>query len=263
MKQGLRFTIPLLFGLMSPGLWAGECVILLHGLARTSDSMELLAETLGAEGYHVANIDYPSREKPIEALAQIAVEAGLADCRDAAASPVNFVTHSLGGILVRQYYSLHPTENLKRVVMLGPPNNGSEVVDNLKDVPGYELINGPAGMQLGTDDGSLPKTLGPVNFALGVIAGTSSINLILSTFLPDPDDGKVSLESTKVEGMCSFIALPTSHPFMMKNEQVIEEVIHFLRQGRFTSPEAQSGDCSFPAEPGYHTPIPFKAPASG
>jgi hypothetical protein len=119
------------------------------------------------------------------------------------------------------------------------------VVDNLKDVPGFELINGPAGRQLGTDEGSVPNRLGPVNFELGVIAGTESFNLILSNFLPDPDDGKVSLERTKVDGMCSFLALPVTHTFMMNDEQVINEVIHFLHQGRFADPDTQTGTCRF------------------
>lgn len=244
MRGVLTFALALLLTLALPGVRAAECVILLHGLARTAASMEPLAEALEAAGYRVANIDYPSRDAPIEVLAEMAVPAGLASCREHDAHPVNFVTHSLGGILVRQYYSGHATDGVKRVVMLGPPNRGSEVVDNLRDMPGFELLNGPAGAQLGTGEESLPNHLGPVEFELGVIAGTDSLNPILSTFLPDPDDGKVSLERTKVAGMCSLLALPVTHTFMMRNEQVIGEVIHFLKTGRFASPEAEVGQCA-------------------
>ncbi len=215
--------------------YSAECVVLLHGLARTSSSMNELEQKLIKEGYYVANIDYPSRKKDIVELSEIAVNEGLSKCSENNASPVNFVTHSLGGILVRQYYKNHDPENVNRVVMLGPPNNGSEVVDNLKNTPGFELLNGPAGMQLGTQDNDVPKSLGPVNFELGVIAGTQSINLLLSTFLPNPDDGKVSVESTKVDGMSGFVALPATHPFLMKNDQVIDEVINFLEHGEFQS----------------------------
>ncbi len=221
--------------LYSVNVYSAECVVLLHGLARTSGSMNELEQKLVKEGYYVANIDYPSRKKDIVELSEIAVNEGLSKCSENNASPVNFVTHSLGGILVRQYYKNHAPENVKRVVMLGPPNNGSEVVDNLKDTPGFELLNGPAGMQLGTQDNDVPKSLGPVNFELGVIAGTQSINLLLSTFLPNPDDGKVSVESTKVDGMSGFVALPATHPFLMKNDQVIDEVINFLEHGKFQS----------------------------
>ena len=221
--------------LYSVNSYSAECVVLLHGLARTSSSMNELEQKLIKEGYYVANIDYPSRKKEIVELSEIAVNEGLGKCNENSAAPVNFVTHSLGGILVRQYYKNHAPENVNRVVMLGPPNNGSEVVDNLKDTPGFELFNGPAGMQLGTQDKDIPKSLGPVNFELGVIAGTQSINLLLSTFLPNPDDGKVSVESTKVDGMSGFVALPATHPFLMKNDQVIDEVINFLEHGEFQS----------------------------
>ena len=117
--------------------------------------------------------------------------------------------------------------------MLGPPNKGSQVTDKLKNVPGYKLINGPAGMQLGTDLESVPVKLGRAEFEVGVIAGTRSINLILSTMLPNPDDGKVSVENTKLEGMADHITVPVSHPSIMKNEKVISQAIFFLKNGRF------------------------------
>ncbi len=236
----MKFTVlALLLMFASTSSYAKECVVLLHGLARTSASMKTMQSNLENEGYFVANVDYPSRAHAIEKLSSIAVSAGLKRCADSKASPVNFVTHSLGGILVRHYLEKAEITNLNRVVMLGPPNQGSEVVDNLKHVPGFRLLNGPAGMQLGTDNNSIPRNLQSVNFKIGIIAGTQSINLILSSFLPNPDDGKVSVESTKVEGMCSFTALPTTHPFMMKNKTVIKEVITFLKSGNFES-EAQT-----------------------
>lgn len=213
--------------------YAKECVVLLHGLARSASSMETMQLNLENEGYFVSNVDYPSRKFPVEKLSSLAVESGLKECAENKANPINFVTHSLGGILVRHYLQHIKPKNIKRVVMLGPPNQGSEVVDNFKNIPGYTLINGPAGMQLGTDSNSIPNKLGPVNFELGVIAGTQSINLILSSYLPNPDDGKVSVKSTKVAGMCDFIAMPTSHPFMMKNKDVIKQAIHFLKSGKF------------------------------
>lgn len=215
---------------------AADCVVLLHGLARTNGSMSPLAVRLAEVGFEVANIDYPSRDKPIEELAPLAVGQGLLDCAQRGATTASFVTHSLGGILVRYYFANNPTEKPGRVVMLAPPNQGSEVVDILRDMPGFHAYNGPAGMQLGTDPDSVPRQLGPVNFELGVIAGTSSINLILSTFLPDPDDGKVSVESTRVEGMDDFLVLPVTHPFIMQDEVVIEQVIYFLQQGHFDAP---------------------------
>ncbi|MDK1023856.1 MAG: alpha/beta hydrolase [Gammaproteobacteria bacterium] len=230
----LKYLLAILLSTFCQSSLSKECVILLHGLVRSAASMGALEERLVHEGYYVRNIDYPSRDYPIEILAEEAVGRGMQGCEQEAATKINFVTHSLGGILVRMYLKKNNRKDIYRVVMLGPPNQGSEVVDRLKNTPGFELLNGPAGMQLGTKTSDIPKSLGPVDFELGVIAGTQSINLILSTFLPNPDDGKVSVESTKVTGMRDFVALPVTHPLMMKNEAVIEQTVHFLRYGSFS-----------------------------
>jgi pimeloyl-ACP methyl ester carboxylesterase len=210
---------------------AADCLILLHGLARTSSSMEKAASAFEQHGFRVVNVDYPSRELPIEVLAPLAIERGIEQC--ARNDTVHFVTHSLGGILVRYYLERNEIEHLGRVVMLAPPNQGSEVVDRLRDVPGFVALNGPAGLQLGTGDGSVPTMLGPVDFELGVIAGTRTVNPILSLFLPDPDDGKVSVENTKVEGMSDFIDLPHSHPFIMQASAAIAQALSFVESGHF------------------------------
>jgi len=202
----------------------------MHGLARSSSSMERMEQSLRDSGFHTVNHGYPSTDYAIDELAN-GIGDALSQCPKNAT--IHFVTHSMGGILVRQYLSDKHIENMGRVVMLGPPNKGSQVVDKLHDVPGYELINGPAGMQLGTGQLSVPNSLGPANFELGIIAGTRSINLILSTMLPNPDDGKVSVENTKLDGMSDHISLPVTHPFMMKNKEVIDQVIWFLKHGTF------------------------------
>jgi len=205
-----------------------ECVILLHGLARTSKSMLPLEEQLRAQGYVVINEDYPSREFPIATLVEKTIAPALAKCRQYPINSINFVTHSLGGILVRYYLSHQKIPELKRVVMLAPPNKGSHVVDNLKNLPPFGWLNGPAGKELGTDSMSLPNSLGAADFDLGVIAGTTSINLLLSLYLPNPDDGKVSVENTKIDGI--------SHPSIMKDEAAIAQTIHYLHHGTFLHP---------------------------
>jgi len=219
--------------LMAVPCYADECVILLHGLARSAASMEKLADRLTAEGYVVANVDYPSRKHDVEKLAFMAVDKGLAMCNKSKPAKIHFITHSLGGILVRQYLQHNSIESMGRTVMLGPPNGGSEVVDKLNNVPGFKIINGPAGLQLGTGVNSIPNSLGPANFEVGIISGTKSINLFLSILIPETDDGKVSVESTHLENEKDFIEVPVSHPFIMKNDQVIEEVVFFLRNGVF------------------------------
>ena len=172
MNQVAGFILFLLVLLAGPATAHADCVVLLHGLARTSSAMETLQTALEDHGYIVANVNYPSRDKPIEELSGIAVESGTQRCREEAGDRIHFVTHSLGGILVRYYLEHKPIEKLGHVVMIAPPNRGSEIVDKLATVPGFSLIMGPAGSQLGTGDNSIPLQLGPVDYSVGVIAGT-------------------------------------------------------------------------------------------
>jgi len=210
---------------------AKECVILLHGMARSDRSMKTMEAALSAQGYAVVNYAYPSTDYDIETITKEHIAKALAQCQPA--TKVNFVTHSLGSIVLRKYLSEHTIDTLGRVVMLGPPNKGSEVVDRLKNIPGFKLINGPAGMQLGTQHNSVPNSLGGVDYPVGIIAGSATVNPILSLMLPKPNDGKVSVESTKLEGMSDHIVVPVSHPFLMKNKDVICQVKAFLNTGKF------------------------------
>ena len=211
-----------------------DSVILLHGLARSDRSMSKLEKALRAEGYHVQNINYDSTRNRIETLAERVIGPALEAC--SGESRVHFVTHSMGGILVRQYLYRHHIPNLGRVVMLGPPNKGSEVIDNLKDFPGFHFFHGDAGLELGTGETSVPNRLGQATFDLGIIAGTRSINLLLSRMIPGVNDGKVSVERTRLEGMRDHIEMEVTHTFMMRNDKVIAQVIHYLEHGRFERP---------------------------
>ena len=211
--------------------FAEECTILIHGLARTESSMAQLGEALSKAGYKVVNQGYKSTKSTIQVLADSNLPNAIKKCGNV--KKINFVTHSMGGILVRYYLAKNKIANLGSVIMLGPPNKGSQVVDEMGNFPGFKFINGPAGMQLGTGKSSIPNSLGPVDFDTGIIAGTRSINLILSTQLPNPDDGKVSVENTKLEGMRDHVTMPVTHTFMMRNEKVIKQVLYYLKHGKF------------------------------
>lgn len=217
---------------------AAEHVIVLHGLARSASSMEKLASAIVAEGYTVDNVDYESRSAGIRELAETTVGDALATPDAVNASVVHFVTHSLGGILVRVYLSGNEVPNLGNVVMLGPPNQGSEVVDALREWELFHWINGPAGEELGTDDDSVPVSLGEVDFPVGIIAGDRSINWINSMMIPGPDDGKVSVVSTEVEGSVDHVVIHAAHPFIMNDDEAIRQTIEFLRNGSFDHGEA-------------------------
>ncbi len=146
------------------------------------------------------------------------------------------MTHSLGGILVRAYLADHPLSNVGRVVMLAPPNHGSELADLVRDSRLFQLALGPMAQQLGTGPDSLPNRLPAPNFELGIIAGTRSVNPLSGFFVPGESDGTVSVESTRLTGMSDFITVPTSHTFIMRSGATAGYVIEFLRHGQFLSP---------------------------
>jgi len=207
-------------------------VVLLHGLGRTACSMKRLELALKKENYHVINVSYPSTRLSIQEAAGWL--DGILRKNDAEkAVRIHFVTHSLGGIVLRQYLSDRSVENLGRVVMLSPPNQGSELADKLEGNCLYKFFTGPAGQQLGTGSFGLPKRLGRANYDLGIIAGDRSLNPLFSTWICGPDDGKVSVQSTQLEGMQDFLVMHRSHTWIVWSREAAAASIQFLNHGRF------------------------------
>jgi hypothetical protein len=217
---------------------APDGVLLLHGLARRAASLARMERAVRAAGFATLNLDYPSRTADLAALAGIIGPPAAAFA--ARVRTLHVVTHSMGGLLARAWLRVGRPANLGRVVMLGPPNGGSEVADRLHALRAYRRVFGPAGAELTTrPDESLRDRLGPVDFPLGIIAGDRTLYPIESwLMLPGPDDGRVTVARTRVAGMADHIILHTSHGLMMRNPAVIAETLCFLRTGGF-SPSAR------------------------
>ncbi|MGR8978468.1 MAG: esterase/lipase family protein [Gammaproteobacteria bacterium] len=210
-----------------------EAIILIHGLARTPRSMAKAGRLLAQYGYKIVNAGYPSRKHSVQELALNCIRRAVKECESEPIGKIHFLTHSLGGILIRYYLSVEPVNNLGRVVMLAPPNRGSEIVDKLGGWRLFYWLNGPAGLQLGTDAGSLPNRLGPVYFQTGIIAGNQTINPVLSRLFPGANDGKVSVSRAQVEGMQDFMVLPYSHTFIMQRSYAVQQALYFIQHGQF------------------------------
>nr|WP_305121459.1 alpha/beta fold hydrolase [Microbulbifer elongatus] len=226
---------------------------MIHGITKDSRSMASIAAALSEAGFHTVNLDYPSRQHPIETLAEMAIPVGLNACREANAAPLYFVTHSMGALLLRQYYEHRKTSDIARVVMLGPPNQGSRLGNFLSCIPIIKDVNGPAGKQMGVDERSLPNRLGPVNFPVGVIAGTRSYNPLFSAIIHGDDDGIVGLPSTYVAGVCTRIQFALTHDQLTRDGRVTEQVVNYLRRGAFEGAEIEHFECrdsaTTPAKP--------------
>ena len=210
-------------------------VVLLHGLGRTPLSMVDMARSLRSAGFSTCNQGYPSRDYTIEALAPY-VASAVQRGRAAGFEQIHFVTHSLGGILVRYYLTLSAHNMPGSVVMLAPPNHGSKVVDALESVPGFSELMGPAALQLTTDLNSLPNQLPDVGLPTGIIAGDRSSDPWFGVLFNTASDGKVSVPSTQLMSMRDHIVLPVGHTLMMHDDEVQKAVLNFLQYQSFTPP---------------------------
>ena len=250
-----------LFGVQEPAAFpdtAGEplveqeAVVLLHGLGRSWRSMKPLESRLSSEGYKVHNFAYPSRDTgPAELVTEL--ERQVETCCGESAR-LHFVGHSLGAILIRIYLADNRPDSLGRVVMLSPPNHGSEIVDSMGDSWIFESVMGPAAEQLGTGPDSLPNTLPPADYEVGVIAGSASVNPVGSIIIPGDDDGMVSVCSMRLDGMADFIVINKTHAFIMQSTTVTAQILEFLENGRFVHSDDSVGiedlDC-----PGDKAPV--------
>jgi hypothetical protein len=200
--------------------------------------MLILKWRLQSRGYQVCNLDYDTRVDSIEVAADAVYEM-VSDCVDSG-RPVHFVTHSLGGLVLRSLLQRHELSELGRAVMLAPPNRGSEIADWLARFRLTDGLMGPLASQLGTGRDDLPERLPSPPIAFAVIAGDRWINPTGPFLLPAPHDGTVSVARTRLEGMSDHLVLPYTHTFIMNAAEVADQVDSFLRTGKFQRAGAAS-----------------------
>lgn len=213
-----------------------EIVILLHGILRSDLDMMPLALYLRQKGYEAHAIKYPSREKDLEDLTHH-LHDDIQQYVGEKKPTLHFVTHSMGGLLARYYIHNYRPKNLGKVVMIGTPNQGSEAADFLMESeylsPIFKKIFGPAGQQLGTKHEYVEHD---IDYPLGIIAGSQSINPLAPWMLTDivnGHDGVVPIDSTKIEGMTDHITIQATHTFMTFSPEVISQAAHFLKHTKF------------------------------
>jgi pimeloyl-ACP methyl ester carboxylesterase len=220
--------------LMNGEAWparAEPTVVLLHGLGRSPRNLQVLEWRLESRGYRVCSVGYDTRSAGIDAVVETVYPAVMNCPRGS--GPLHFVTHSLGGLVLRALLAAHSPPKLGRAVLIAPPNQGSQIADRLRELGWLEVLLGPLAGQLGTRSGDLPAGLPPPPIPFGVIAGDRWINPAGPLWLPRPHDGTVSVASTRLEGMRDHLVLPYSHTFIIHARSVADQVDTFLRSGRF------------------------------
>jgi pimeloyl-ACP methyl ester carboxylesterase len=209
-------------------------VLLLHGHGRLGASMILLARAARRAGYATLSPNYPYR-RPLEDIVDwlaprvAAFEAGFA-------GPLHIITHSLGGLVARALIAARAPQRLGRVVMLAPPNKGSELADLLFRFRLAPLILGGIGPHLRTSRTAADEAvLGSITYPLGIIAGDRPLFPLPLPLLSRPHDGKVSIAATRVAGLADHVTLPVTHTLMVYDRRVIAAALGCLEDGTFPS----------------------------
>lgn len=206
-------------------------VILIHGLAETQAHMALIAAALRSEGYSVTNLGYPSTSAPTAVLADRFLTPLINHLEDA--PQLHFVTHSMGGIMLRHSLAAFRPANLGRVVMTAPGNHGSALLELYRRTPPYKLLMGPSGQEAGLDDHCYACALPDADYELGIIGGTVALDPLAAVMLKWPNDGRLDLDSVRLPGMKDFVAVPAGHDLLAFHPATIFQTLQFLRHGRF------------------------------
>lgn len=208
---------------------AGDTVVLLHGLGRTARSLARLQRALRTAGWRAVALDYPSTRDDLTGLAR-GLDGPVAELAAGTPGRIHFVGHSLGGLLARTLIARARPDRLGRLVMLGPPNQGSAIADRLSRFPHYRRLLGPAALALGR--ATVPRFPDP-DYPIGVIAGTRSVDPVGWLMLERPNDGRVTVAATRIPGLTNHRVMPVSHALMMNHPAVIAATARFLATGRF------------------------------
>ncbi len=226
-------SLPAIPGNLVPVIDNKQCVVLVHGLWRSAWAMRSIEKDLNAYAYQTVNISYPSTSMSIPDIAEHYLPPAIESCQQAGAEQIHFVSHSMGGIVVRQYLQNNHMPAGSKVVMLSPPNQGSELSERFGDAGWYQFFVGPAGVSLSQKQGGIISKLKTIKEPVGIIAGYREWSLWPSTWLPKPNDGTVSVESMKLAEMDDFMLINSGHAMMRYNDTIHQQIRYFLTTGEF------------------------------
>ena len=210
-----------------------DYVVLMHGLWNSSSRMKKFEDYFSNKGYQVLNIDYPTTETPIQSIESRYLGPIINAIPFQTGQKVHFVTHSMGGLVLRDYLRKNQLPQLGRIVMISPPNGGSEWANLLINNAFYRWAAGPAAFDLRTVDNDFLSKLGAVTYELGIIAGNKTYAESFQDVIPGPDDGMVGVESMKLPGMRDLIIIHEHHRGLTWNLEAMNQAWFFIKSGQF------------------------------
>lgn len=227
-------------------------VVLLHGLARNASTMASLARYLRrswAETEVIA-FQYASTAAPVLQHAQHFIRF-MEYAQQA--SEVHFVAHSLGNIVLRRAYRLAEQNQwhlprLGKHVMLGPPNQGSQIAVRLRAFAPVAWFTGAPFMQLGRDWEEFEQELALPPCPFGIIAGRMRPLERLHPLLSGPNDVIVTVQETMLPGAADFLEVNVPHAWLMDSRTVQNATLSFLKSGRFSGDKPGAPVQSVPAK---------------
>ncbi len=203
-------------------------IVLLHGIHRTANSMRSFQRAFDQRGFLVINLSYPSMKHSIEESAN-SIAVRLAPLGE---QEFDMVVHSLGGLVTRAMLARHPRLRVRRLVMLGTPNRGSELATKLQKSPIYRVLFGKPHSAI-AHESEFIKNLPPPRCEFGIIAGGFGKKFGMVPWVRGDNDGLVAVESAKLDGAKDFILLRLDHRRLLHSRKAIHQTLHFLEHGRF------------------------------
>lgn len=199
-----------------------EIIVLIHGLMRTSLSMWPLKIYLNKQGYLVYSYSYPSAKYSIQEHGVYLHQFIKNLLEKHPGVKINFITHSLGGIITREALSSLSAKQLKNIgslIMLAPPNQGSKLAKLSTEM--FPMLTSPIKplVELSSDQTSYVHHVSVPSIRIGIIAGRY--------------DAKVPPEFARLEGQNEPVIVNSNHTFIMNNAKTRQLIMSFLKKGVF------------------------------
>lgn len=201
-----------------------QTVVLLHGMGRGRASLWVLETRLKTAGFRTVNFPYITHARSLDQLSDDLIKF----IKENVKTPTYcIIAHSLGNIIVRNSFHRELPPGLKRIVMLAPPNRPADLARAFKDNPVYRWVTGESGQQLASDE--FYKNLPVPTAEFGVIAGDRGQSITFK----EPNDGVITVESTKLDGMKAWVLVHQAHTFIMNSRQAAQLAVRFIEHGDF------------------------------